>query len=43
MTVLSSAGIDGVLGEARQLNPVSTDCAAVTLKDIFLDTVAVED
>jgi len=43
MTVLSSAGIDGVLGEARQLSPVSTDSAPVTLKDIFLDTVAVED
>ena len=43
MTVLSSAGIDGVLGEARQLNPVSTDSAPVTLKDIFLDTVAAED
>jgi ABC-2 type transport system ATP-binding protein len=43
MTVLSSAGIDGVLGEARVLNPVSTDSAPVTLKDIFLDTVAVED
>ena len=40
MTVLSSAGIDGVLGEARALNPVSTDSAPVTLKDIFLDTVA---
>jgi ABC-2 type transport system ATP-binding protein len=43
MTVLSSAGIDGVLAEARALNPVSTDSAPVTLKDIFLDTVAVED
>ena len=43
MTVLSSAGIDGVLGEARVLNPVSTDSTPVTLKDIFLDTVAVED
>jgi ABC-2 type transport system ATP-binding protein len=43
MTVLSSAGIDGVLGEARALNPVSTDSTPVTLKDIFLDTVAVED
>jgi ABC-2 type transport system ATP-binding protein len=43
MTVLSSAGIDGVLGEARQLDPVSTDSTPVTLKDIFLDTVAVED
>jgi ABC-2 type transport system ATP-binding protein len=43
MTVLSSAGIDGVLGEASALNPVSTDSTPVTLKDIFLDTVAVED
>ena len=43
MTVLSSAGIDGVLGEARELNPVSTDSTPVTLKDIFLDTVAAED
>jgi ABC-2 type transport system ATP-binding protein len=43
MTVLSSAGIDGVVGEARVLNPVSTDSTPVTLKDIFLDTVAVED
>ena len=43
MTVLSIAGIDGVLGEGRQLNPVSTDSGPVTLKDIFLDTVAAED
>jgi ABC-2 type transport system ATP-binding protein len=43
MTVLSSAGIDAVVGEARMLNPVSTDSTPVTLKDIFLDTVAVED
>jgi ABC-2 type transport system ATP-binding protein len=43
MTVLSSAGVDGVLGEARTLNPVSADSTPVTLKDIFLDTVAVED
>jgi ABC-2 type transport system ATP-binding protein len=43
LTVLSSAGIDGVLDEARMLNPVSTDSTPVTLKDIFLDTVAVED
>jgi ABC-2 type transport system ATP-binding protein len=43
MTVLSSAGVDGVLSEARVLNPVSTDSSPVSLKDIFLDTVAVED
>jgi ABC-2 type transport system ATP-binding protein len=43
LTVLSSAGADGVLAEARTLNPLSTDCAPVTLKDIFLDSVAEED
>ena len=43
LTVLSSAGADAVLAEARALNPVSTDCGPVTLKDIFLDSVAVED
>jgi ABC-2 type transport system ATP-binding protein len=43
LTVLSSAGADAVLAEARALNPVSTDSVPVTLKDIFLDTVAAED
>jgi ABC-2 type transport system ATP-binding protein len=43
MTVLSSAGIDAVVGEARVLNPVSVESTPVALKDIFLDTVAVED
>ena len=43
LTVLSSAGADAVLAEARALNPVSTDSGPVTLKDIFLDSVAVED
>ena len=43
LTVLSSAGADGVLVEARALNPLSTDSTPVTLKDIFLDSVAVED
>jgi ABC-2 type transport system ATP-binding protein len=43
LSVLSSAGADGVLEEARQLNPVSVDVAPVTLKEIFLETVAVED
>jgi ABC-2 type transport system ATP-binding protein len=42
LSVLSSAGADGVLEEARQLNPVSIDVAPVTLKEIFLETVAVE-
>jgi ABC-2 type transport system ATP-binding protein len=43
LTVLSSAGVDAVVAEARQLNPVSVDVAPVTLKEIFLETVRVED
>jgi ABC-2 type transport system ATP-binding protein len=43
VSVLSSAGADGVLGEAQQLNPLSVDVAPVTLKEIFLETVTVED
>jgi ABC-2 type transport system ATP-binding protein len=42
LTVLSSAGSEPLLEEARRLNPVSTDVLPVTLKEIFLDTVAVE-
>ena len=43
LTVLSSAGADGVLDEARALNPVSVDVVPVTLKEIFLETVTSED
>lgn len=43
LTVLSSAGADAVLEEARALRPVSTDVTAVTLKEIFLETVKAED
>jgi len=43
LTVLSSAGSDGVLDEARALGPVSVDVMPVTLKDIFLETVTSED
>jgi len=43
LTVLSSAGVDTVVAEARSLNPVSVDVAPVTLKEIFLETVRVED
>lgn len=43
LAVLSSAGAESVLAEARALNPVSIDTAPVTLKDIFLDSVATED
>ncbi|MBI3209762.1 MAG: ABC transporter ATP-binding protein [Candidatus Solibacter usitatus] len=43
LTVLSSAGSDAVLDEARALNPVSVDAAPVTLKEIFLETVTTEN
>jgi ABC-2 type transport system ATP-binding protein len=43
LTVLSSAGPDAVLDEARALNPLSTDVVPVTLKEIFLESVAAED
>ena len=43
MTVLSSAGTGAILDEARRLNPVSVDIVPVTLKEIFLETVATED
>src|SRR5262249_15019070 len=43
LTVLSSAGVEAVVAEARQLNPVSVDVAPVTLKEIFLESVRVED
>jgi ABC-2 type transport system ATP-binding protein len=43
LTVLSSAGADSLVEEARRLNPVSVDVVPVTLKEIFLETVAVEN
>jgi ABC-2 type transport system ATP-binding protein len=43
LTVLSSAGSDGILQEARALGPVSVDVLPVTLKEIFLETVTAED
>ena len=43
LTVLSSAGAERIVDEARALNPVSVDVVPVTLKEIFLETVAVED
>jgi len=42
LTVLSSAGGEGILDEARALNPVSVEVLPITLKDIFLEAVAVE-
>jgi ABC-2 type transport system ATP-binding protein len=43
LTVLSSAGADGILNEARALSPVSVDVVPVTLKEIFLETVTTEN
>ena len=43
LTVLSSAGADRIIDEARALKPVSVDVLPVTLKEIFLETVASED
>jgi len=42
LTVLSSAGAERILDEARALNPVSVDVLPVTLKEIFLETVTAE-
>jgi len=43
LSVLSSAGAQDIVDEAHGLNPVSVEVAPVTLKEIFLETVAVED
>ena len=43
LTVLSSAGAERIVDEARALNPVSVDVVPVTLKEIFLETVVGED
>ena len=43
LTVLSSAGAEGVLDETRRLQPVSVDVTPVTLKEIFLETVTEEE
>jgi ABC-2 type transport system ATP-binding protein len=43
LTVLSSAGSEQIVEEARTLGPVSVDVVPVTLKEIFLETVTVEN
>jgi ABC-2 type transport system ATP-binding protein len=43
LSVLSSAGEDGVVAEARALKPTAVDVLPVTLKEIFLETVGVEN
>jgi ABC-2 type transport system ATP-binding protein len=42
LSVLSNAGAQAVLDEARALNPVSMEAFPVTLKEIFLETVTEE-
>jgi len=43
LAVLTDGGAERLVEEARALNPVSVDVAPVTLKEIFLDSVAAED
>jgi ABC-2 type transport system ATP-binding protein len=43
LSVLSNAGEEGVVAEARALNPKSIDVHPVTLKEIFLETVGAEN
>jgi ABC-2 type transport system ATP-binding protein len=43
LSVLSSAGEEGVVAEARALNPKGIDVLPMTLKEIFLETVGVEN
>ncbi|OFW14561.1 MAG: ABC transporter [Acidobacteria bacterium RIFCSPLOWO2_12_FULL_66_10] len=43
LTILTSAGAEHIVEQARLLHPVSIDVVPVTLRDIFLETVAVED
>jgi hypothetical protein len=43
LTILSSAGGDAIVQAGRSLNARSIDVAPLSLKDIFLETVAAED
>ena len=43
LTVLSSAGEEGIVAEARAMNARSVDVMPVTLKEIFLETVVAEE
>jgi len=45
LMILSSAGVDALLDEARALRPapVSVEVTPVTLKEIFLETTASEE
>jgi ABC-type multidrug transport system ATPase subunit len=43
LTLISSAGSERIVAEARALTPVSVESFPVTLKEIFLETVAAEE
>jgi ABC-2 type transport system ATP-binding protein len=43
LSILTSTGAEAIVAEARPWNPRSIDVTAVTLKDIFLETVAAEN
>jgi ABC-2 type transport system ATP-binding protein len=43
LTILSSTGAEPVIEEARALHPISVDVMPLTLKELFLETVAAED
>ncbi|HKH70216.1 MAG TPA: ABC transporter ATP-binding protein [Vicinamibacterales bacterium] len=43
LTAVSNAGSDALIEEAMRFGPVSADVLPVTLKEIFLESVAVED
>ena len=43
LSVLASSGSDRIVDEARSFKPVSVDVLPVTLKEIFLETVASEN
>jgi ABC-2 type transport system ATP-binding protein len=42
LTLMASAGAERIVHEARALGPVSVDVIPMTLKDIFLETIASE-
>jgi hypothetical protein len=42
MTALSSAGSDALIEEAMRFGPVSAEVLPVTLKELFLESVATE-
>jgi ABC-2 type transport system ATP-binding protein len=43
LTVLANGGAEAIVEQARAMHPVSVETIPVTLKEIFLETVAAED